>query len=330
MVELLLPRVLIAIIGATVLTLFLGPRFIGWLRDNEVGQFVRPQGLIPEGHMEKKGTPTMGGLLILLSTTVPFVILSNRSTESMLVLFAALGCGAIGFFDDWTQIVRKRSLGISGRWRMAGLAVISIILAYAAVEIVGLRTTLEVPLVERSWDIGPLAYTLLIFIVVAGSANALNMTDGLDGLAAGTAAIALGTYVAIAFVTEQRDLAIFAATMVGACVGFLWFNSFPASVFMGDVGSYALGGAIAALAIMTKTEILLVVIGGVFVMETLSVMIQVVVFKRTKRRVFLMTPLHHHFEMADWSETKIIVRFWLLAALFGATGFTLFFRDFQP
>ena len=146
--------------------------------------------------------------------------------------------------------------------------------------------------------------------------------------AAGTAAITLGTYVAIAFVTEQRDLAIFAATMVGACVGFLWFNSFPAQVFMGDVGSYALGGAIAALAIMTKTEILLVVIGGIFVMETLSVMIQVLVFKRTRRRVFLMTPLHHHFEMADWSETKIIVRFWLLAALFGATGFTLFFRDF--
>ena len=328
MVETLLPRVLIAIIGATVLTLFLGPRFIAWLRDNEVGQFVRPEGLIPDAHIEKKGTPTMGGLLILLSTAVPFVILSGRSTEAMLVLFAALGCGAIGFVDDWTKIVRRRSLGLAGRWRMVGLAAISLVLAYAAVDVVGLSTTLDVPVVDYSWDIGPVAYGGLVFLVVAGSANALNMTDGLDGLAAGTAAIALGTYVAIAFVTEQRDLAIFAATMVGACVGFLWFNSFPAQVFMGDVGSYALGGAIAALAIMTKTEILLIVIGGVFVMETLSVMIQVVVFKRTQRRVFLMTPLHHHFEMADWSETKIIVRFWLLAALFGATGFTLFFRDF--
>ncbi|MDH3725411.1 MAG: phospho-N-acetylmuramoyl-pentapeptide-transferase, partial [Thermoleophilia bacterium] len=191
------------------------------------------------------------------------------------------------------------------------------------------ETELAIPVVDTALEIGPVLYFLMVFLVVSGSANAVNLTDGLDGLAAGTAAAALVTYTAIAFVAEQRDLAILSATMVGACVGFLWFNAFPAQVFMGDVGSYALGGAIAALAVMTRTELLLIVIGGVFVVEALSVIIQVVVFKRTRRRVFLMTPIHHHFEMAGWSETTIIVRFWLVAGILGATGFTLFFRDFS-
>jgi phospho-N-acetylmuramoyl-pentapeptide-transferase len=330
MVETLLPRALIAMISGAVLLLFVGPRFIAWLRDNEVGQFVRPQGLIPDAHMEKQGTPTMGGLLILLATTVPFIVLSSRTTEAMLVLFVALACGAIGFLDDWTKIVRKRSLGLSGRLRMLGLGVVALVLAWVGVEVVGLETSLQLPVVDRAIELGPVLYFVMVFLVVSGFANAVNLTDGLDGLAAGTAAAALVTYTAIAFVAGQRDLAILSATMVGACVGFLWFNSFPAQVFMGDVGSYALGGAIAALAIMTRTEVLLIVIGGVFVVEALSVIIQVVVFKRTRRRIFLMTPIHHHFEMADWGETKIIVRFWLIAGILGATGFTVFFRDFTP
>ncbi|MDH3226186.1 MAG: phospho-N-acetylmuramoyl-pentapeptide-transferase [Thermoleophilia bacterium] len=329
MVETLLPRALIAMISAAVLILFVGLRFIAWLRANEVGQFVRPQGEIPDAHHEKQGTPTMGGLLILLATTVPFIILSSRTTEAMLVLFVALACGAIGFLDDWTKIVRKRSLGLSARLRMLGLLIVAGILAWAGVEVVGLETELAIPVVDTALEIGPVLYFLMVFLVVSGSANAVNLTDGLDGLAAGTAAAALVTYTAIAFVAEQRDLAILSATMVGACVGFLWFNAFPAQVFMGDVGSYALGGAIAALAVMTRTELLLIVIGGVFVVEALSVIIQVVVFKRTRRRVFLMTPIHHHFEMAGWSETTIIVRFWLVAGILGATGFTLFFRDFS-
>jgi phospho-N-acetylmuramoyl-pentapeptide-transferase len=167
----------------------------------------------------------------------------------------------------------------------------------------------------------------MVFLVLAGATNAVNLTDGLDGLAAGTMAIALLAYVGMTYVvTGQRDLAILAACLMGACVGFLWFNSYPASVFMGDTGSFALGGAIAAMAVMTKTEILLIFIGGMFVIEALSVMIQVVVFKRTGRRVFLMAPVHHHFEMAGWSETKIIVRFWLIALMFAGIGFTLFFR----
>ena len=329
MIEALLPRALIGLIGGAMLLMFVGPRFITWLRDNEVGQFVRPQGLIPDAHMEKQGTPTMGGLLILLATTVPFMILSSRSTGAMLVLFVALACGAIGFLDDWTKLVRKRSGGLSGRLRMLGLALVAAIFTWVGVNEIGLETSLAIPIVDYSLALGGFLYFVMAFIVISGFANAVNLTDGLDGLAAGTAAAALITYTAIAFVAEQRDLAILAATMVGACVGFLWFNSFPAQVFMGDVGSYALGGAIAALALMTRTEILLIVIGGIFVLEALSVIVQVVVFKRTRRRVFLMTPAHHHFEMADWGETKIIVRFWLVAGILGATGFTVFFRDFS-
>jgi phospho-N-acetylmuramoyl-pentapeptide-transferase len=319
--------VLIAAIGAVLLMLFLGPRFIRWLRDHEVGQFIRPQGEIPQGHAEKQGTPTMGGLLILFAMAVPFLILSSRSTAAMTILFTTLACGAIGFVDDWMKIVKKRSLGLSGRWKMAALVVVAVILAIIAVKVVGIPTTIDLHVVRTSWEIGPIAFGVVVFLVLAGATNAVNLTDGLDGLAAGTMAIALLAYVGMTFVvTGQRDMAILAACLMGACVGFLWFNSYPASVFMGDTGSFALGGAIAALAVMTKTEVLLIFIGGMFVIEALSVLIQVIVFKRTRRRVFLMAPVHHHFEMAGWSETKIIVRFWLVALMFAGIGFTLFFR----
>ncbi len=322
-----MPRVLIAAIGAVLLMLFLGPRFIRWLRDHEVGQFIRPQGEIPEGHAEKQGTPTMGGLLILFAMAVPFLILSSRSTAAMTILFTTLACGAIGFVDDWMKIVKKRSLGLSGRWKMAALVVVAVLLTIIAVKVVGIPTTIDLHVVRTSWEIGPIAFGVMVFLVLAGATNAVNLTDGLDGLAAGTMAIALLAYVGMTFVvTGQRDMAILAACLMGACVGFLWFNSYPASVFMGDTGSFALGGAIAALAVMTKTEVLLIFIGGMFVIEALSVLIQVIVFKRTRRRVFLMAPVHHHFEMAGWSETKIIVRFWLVALMFAGIGFTLFFR----
>ncbi len=322
-----MPRILIAAIGAAMLVLFLGPRFTQWLRDHEVGQFIRPQGEIPEGHAEKEGTPTMGGLLILFAMVVPFLILSSRSTAAMTVLFATLACGAIGFVDDWMKIVKKRSLGLSGRWKMAALVVVAIVLTVIAVRVVGVPTTIDSRILGYSFEIGPIAFGVVVFLVLAGATNAVNLTDGLDGLAAGTMAIALLAYVGMTFVvTGQRDMAILAATLTGACVGFLWFNSYPASIFMGDTGSFALGGAIAALAVMTKTEVLLVFIGGIFVLEAISVLVQVVVFKRTRRRVFLMAPVHHHFEMAGWSETKIIVRFWLVGLMFAGIGFTLFFR----
>lgn len=328
-------RILIAAIASTTLLLFLGPKVIAWLRRNEVGQFVRPEGLIPDAHAQKQGTPTMGGVLILFAAAVPFLILSTRSTQAMLVLATTLACGAIGFTDDLMKVWHRRSGGLAGKWRMLGLLVISVIFVLVAVRITGFTTTIQIPIIDRGYDVGPYVFTLIVFLVISGFANAVNLTDGLDGLAAGTGGVALFAYTGMAFVASQTegtaifgqtDLAIFGACMVGACLGFLWFNSFPAGVFMGDTGSYALGGAIAAMAVMTKTEILLLVIGGVFVLEALSVIMQVVVFKRYRRRVFLMTPIHHHFEMAGWSETKIIVRFWLLGLLLAATGFTLYFR----
>ncbi len=320
-------RILIAAIGATALMLFLGPKFITWLRKNEVGQFVRPQGLIPAGHDAKRGTPTMGGLLIVFATTVPFLILSGRSTSAMLVLFVTLACGAIGFVDDYRKIVSKRSGGLAARWRLLGLAAVGLVLAFVAVHVVGVPTTLGLQFNDTIVSVGPVVFLFVVLLVVSGAANAVNLTDGLDGLAAGTCAVALLVYTGIAFVSGQQDLAMFAATLMGSCIGFLWFNSFPAAVFMGDTGSYALGGAIAALAVMTKTEVLLIIIGAVFVAEAVSVMVQVVVFRRYRRRVFLMAPLHHHFEMAGWSETKIIVRLWLIALIVGSIGFTLYFRS---
>jgi phospho-N-acetylmuramoyl-pentapeptide-transferase len=333
-----MPRILIAAITAAMLLMFLGPKFIQWLRRHEVGQFVRAEGLIPDAHAQKQGTPTMGGVLILLATTLPFVILSTRSTQAMLVLATTLACGAIGFADDLMKVWRRRSGGLAGKWRMLLLAIISIVFVVVAVRVTGFETTIHLPVANRAVEVGPYVFTAIVFVVISGFANAVNLTDGLDGLAAGTSGIAMLAYTGMAFaasqtagnpIAGQRDLAIFCASLVGACLGFLWFNSFPAAVFMGDTGSYALGGAIAAMAVMTKTEILLIVIGGIFVIEALSVIVQVVVFKRLRRRVFLMTPIHHHFEMAAWSETKIIVRFWLIASIFAAIGFTLFFRDLQ-
>ena len=327
-----MPRVLIGSITAAMLLIFLGPKFIAWLRENEVGQFVRAGGLIPEAHAEKHGTPTMGGLLILLAMTLPFVILSTRSTAAMAVLFTTLACGAVGFVDDFMKVVKRRSLGLSGTLaharpagdrRRAGL---------------GGRGHRRDPDHAQGPDRRPRVRdrggaVLRHRLPGRGRGGQLGEPDRRPRRPGRRdRAIALLTYIGDGLrhpaggPAGQRDLALFGATLVGACVGFLWFNSFPAAIFMGDTGSYALGGAIAAMAVMTKTEILLVCIGAVFVIEALSVIVQVVVFKRFHRRVFLMTPIHHHFEMAAWSETKIIVRFWLIAAIFGAVGFTLYFR----
>ena len=331
-------RVLIAAISAATLLMFLGPKFIAWLRRNEVGQFIRAEGMIPDAHVQKQGTPTMGGVLILVATALPFLILSTRSTQAMLVLATTVACGLIGLADDLMKVWRRRSGGLAGKWRMLLLAIVSLAFVLVAVRVTGFQTTLHVPVVNSVFEVGPYVFFVIVFLVISGFANAVNLTDGLDGLAAGTSGIAMLAYTGMAFVASQtvgspifgqRDLAIFCASLVGACLGFLWFNSFPAAVFMGDTGSYALGGAIGSMAVMTKTEILLIAIGGIFVIEALSVIVQVVVFKKFRRRVFLMTPIHHHFEMAAWSETKIIVRFWLIAALLAATGFTLFFRDLQ-
>jgi phospho-N-acetylmuramoyl-pentapeptide-transferase len=314
--------------ASLLICMFLGPRFIDYLRLKEFGQQIREEG--PAGHHGKAGTPTMGGLAIFIAIAVPFLILSDYRTSSLAVLATALAMAALGFADDMIKLRRRRSLGVSGRTKLLVQAATAIALWVFVTESVGLNGVLKLRVVDASIDIG-LAYPILIFLVLAGATNGVNLADGLDGLAAGCAAIVLLTYTVMTFITNgQDDLALLSACLVGACVGFLWFNSFPASVFMGDTGSLGLGGAIAALAVVTQTEVLLIVIGGIFVIEALSVAIQVFAFQRFRRRVFLMAPIHHHFELAGWSETKIILRFWIIAAICAAIGFTLYQASILP
>ena len=311
-----------------VLSIVVGPKFIDFLRRKELGQHIREEG--PEGHRVKAGTPTMGGVLIVLAATLPFLALSEYTLPALTVLGVTLACAAIGFLDDFTKVTRRRSLGLSGRWKLLLLGAITVFLAWAARE-QGLDTDVYIPAVGNI-DLSYLWY-LLVFFVVAGAANGVNLTDGLDGLAAGTGIIALLTYTAIlviAFIRERGttdlDLAILGGALIGGAIGFLWYNAFPADVFMGDTGSMAIGGALAGFAVMSNTEALLPLIGGIFLIEALSVMIQVFTFKYMDRRVFLMTPIHHHFEMKAWSETKIMVRFWILAAILCGSAFALYYR----
>ncbi|MDQ2758988.1 MAG: phospho-N-acetylmuramoyl-pentapeptide-transferase [Actinomycetota bacterium] len=314
--------VLIVGTASLLMCLFLSPKFVELLRRKEFGQNIREEG--PEGHRSKAGTPTMGGIIILIAFAVPFLILSTRDWQSLGVFGVALACALLGFADDYTKIVKRRSLGLRARTKLVVTVVISLGLWWVATQKAGLSPTLQVRFVDLSIDLGPL-YPVFIYLVVAGTTTAVNFTDGLDGLAAGCAAIVLLAYIGITFITPgQHDLALLAACLVGACVGFLWFNSFPASIFMGDTGALGLGGAIAGLAIMTKTELLLILLGGIFVVEVLSVVIQVFSFQAFRKRVFLMAPIHHHFELLAWSETKIILRFWIVAAAFGAIGFTVY------
>ena len=308
--------------ASLLICMFLGPKFIDYLRLKEFGQQIREEG--PAGHHGKAGTPTMGGLAIFLAIAVPFLILSEYRAASLAVLGTALAMAALGFVDDIIKLRRRRSLGVSGKTKLLVQAIVAIGLWIVVKEKVGLSESLKFWVVDANVELG-LAYPVLIFLVLAGATNGVNLTDGLDGLAAGCAAIVLLTYTVMTFIMRgQQDLALLSACLVGACVGFLWFNSFPASVFMGDTGSLGLGGAIAALAVVTRTEILLIVIGGIFVIEALSVAIQVFAFQRFRRRVFLMAPIHHHFELAGWSETKIILRFWIIAAICAAIGFALY------
>jgi phospho-N-acetylmuramoyl-pentapeptide-transferase len=315
-------RVLIAGTASLLISVFLAPKFIEFLRHRSFGQNIREEG--PQGHQTKAGTPTMGGIIIFAAVAVPFLILSTRDWQSMGVLGAAVACALLGFAADYTKIVRRRSLGLRARTKLGITIAISVGLWWVATQKAHLSSSVRLRPADVSIDLGPL-YPLFIYLVVAGTTSAVNLTDGLDGLAAGCAAIVLLAYIGITFITGgQRDLTFLAACLVGACIGFLWFNSFPASIFMGDTGSLGLGGAIAGLAIMTNTELLLILLGGIFVIEALSVLIQVFSFQMFRKRVFLMAPIHHHFELVAWSETKIILRFWIVAAACAAIGFTLY------
>jgi phospho-N-acetylmuramoyl-pentapeptide-transferase len=314
-------RILIGGTAALLICIFLSPKFIEYLRKREFGQQIREDG--PKGHHVKAGTPTMGGVLIFLAVSVPFLILTDGDWRAIGVFGVAIACALLGFADDYIKLVRRRSLGLRARTKLGVTIAISLALWYVAEHQAHLAPTLRLRFVDYQIDLGPL-YPLLIYLVVAGTTSAVNLTDGLDGLAAGCAAIVLLAYIGITFVTGDFDMAMLAGCLVGACIGFLWFNAFPATIFMGDTGSLGLGGAIAGLAVMTKTEVLLILLGGIFVIEALSVVIQVISFQTMRKRVFLMAPIHHHFELKAWSETKIILRFWIVASICCAIGFTIY------
>jgi len=308
--------------AAMLITIFLGPKFIEYLRVKEFGQQIREEG--PEGHHQKAGTPTMGGLLIFVGVAIPYLVLSDRDTASLAVFGVAIGCAALGFADDVIKITKRRSLGLSARYKLLGQIGLALALWWVAYDEVGLEPSLQSRIFDTEIELGAVLYLVFIYLVVAGASNAVNLTDGLDGLAAGSCAVVLLAYTAISIASGHEGLAILSACLVGASVGFLWFNAFPASIFMGDTGSLGLGGAIGAMAVMSQTELLLVILGGIFVIEALSVAIQVISFKMFRRRVLLMAPVHHHFELMAWSETKIMLRFWIVAAVCAGIGFVLY------
>ena len=316
-------KVLVAGAAALLICLFLSPKFIEFLRRREFGQNIREEG--PQGHQQKAGTPTMGGIIIFTAIAVPFLVLSGRDWSSMGVFGAALGAALLGFADDYTKIVKRRSLGLRARTKLVVTIAISFWLWWVATQKVGLSPEVRFRFVDLNIDLGPV-YPVFIYLVVAGATTAVNFADGLDGLAAGCTAIVLLAYIGITYISGggELDMALLSACLVGACIAFLWFNSFPASIFMGDTGALGLGGAIAGLAVMTQTEVILILLGGVFVIEVVSVIIQVISFRLFRKRVFLMTPIHHHFELAGWSETKIILRFWIVAAACAAIGFVVY------
>ncbi|HEY7537103.1 MAG TPA: phospho-N-acetylmuramoyl-pentapeptide-transferase [Gaiellaceae bacterium] len=327
-------KVLVAALVALLITILAGPVFIDFLRRHAFGQQIREEG--PQHHSAKQGTPTMGGVLIVIAASIAFLATSPRTLPALTIFGTALACGAIGFLDDLTKLRRRRSLGLSGRWKMLLLAAIAVAVGFAANR-QELRHDIYLPVIDEWVPLG-WGWYLLVFFIIAGAANAVNLTDGLDGLAAGTSIIALFTLTAMAVtiyirsgpagnrIETRLDAAFIGAALIGAAIGFLWYNAFPAEVFMGDTGAMAMGGAIGAMAIFLKVEPLLLLVGGIFVIEALSVMLQVLSFKFWGRRIFLMAPLHHHFEMKAWSETKIMVRFWIVTGILCAAGFALFYK----
>jgi phospho-N-acetylmuramoyl-pentapeptide-transferase len=331
-------RVLLAAIIAMIISILLGPRFIAFMRRNEFGQQIREEG--PEHHVAKQGTPVMGGLLIMFAASIAFLALSRYTLPALTVFGVALACAGIGFIDDFIKVTHRRSLGLSGRWKLLLLGFITVGIGFA-VHDEHLKTSVYIPVLNVRPNLWWFWY-VLIFLVVAGAANGVNLTDGIDGLAAGTGIIALVSFTAINVLTYIRtgsgdprslDLAILGGALVGASIGFLWFNAFPAEVFMGDTGSMGIGGALGAFAVFSKVEVLLLVVGGIFLIAALSVILQVFSFKFLGKRVFLMAPIQHHFEMKAWSETKIMVRFWIVAAILGAAAFGIYYQyylDFRP
>jgi phospho-N-acetylmuramoyl-pentapeptide-transferase len=308
------------IIMAFLITVLLAPIFIPFLRRLKFGQSIRDEG--PQSHQKKTGTPTMGGIVFLLSIVITTFVMTGKYSEpgpeTYLMLLVTVGFGLLGFLDDFIKVVMKRNLGLTSKQKLLGQIIISVIF-YLVFKQNDFPTTVSIPLTDVSFDLGWM-YILFIIFWLVGFSNAVNLTDGLDGLVSGTSAIAFGALAVLAWNQGQYDVSIFSVAVVGAVLGFLVFNAHPAKVFMGDTGSLALGGAIAAIAILTKLEIILILIGGVFVIETLSVILQVASFKTTGKRIFKMSPLHHHYELVGWSEWRVVVTFWTVGLLFAVLG----------
>jgi phospho-N-acetylmuramoyl-pentapeptide-transferase len=347
-------RTAFASLTALFTALIVGPLVINRLRDFQIGQFIRDEG--PQAHQKKAGTPTMGGLLIAISIVVPTLLWADLTNRFVwLAVFATCAFAAIGFADDYAKVVHRRNLGLTGKAKLGLQVATSFLIAVAliAMQTRGLYSTrLLVPffkqfrpdlVIERLvnaphlWPLAFLPFISFVILVIVGSSNAVNLTDGLDGLAIGCTVIAAGALAVLTYVSghatfadyldlqrmpQAGELTIFCGAMVGASIGFLWYNAHPAEVFMGDVGSLALGGAIGTVAVMIKQELLLPFIGGIFVIEAIWVILQVGSYKLRKKRIFKMAPLHHHFELLGWSESKIIVRFWIASLVFALFALT--------
>ena len=329
-------QVFLGFVVAAAITMALMPLWIKFLRKAHIGQQVRADG--PEGHLVKQGTPTMGGLIMLIAIIASVVLVASPSPEVIAALVATVLTGALGLFDDASKVIHERSLGLTPKGKLIGQFTIALVFTLVAVNVIGISPVIVIPFI-CSLDLGvfttvlplfggisiPWLYVLFCTILLAGMSNAVNLTDGLDGLAAGTVMVVMVVMAAIAYRSGSLPMAVFGATIAGACVGFLWFNSYPADIFMGDTGSLALGTALGCIAMLTDTEVFSIIIGGLFVAEAISVILQVLYFKRTKKRLFLMAPLHHHFEKKGWSETKVVIRFWIISGFLAAVGFVLYF-----
>lgn len=329
-------RTILATLTSLALSLWLGPIVIQWLKSKQLGQQVRTDG--PQSHFSKQGTPTMGGIMVLGTIIVSCLLWADLSNGYIwLMLFVTAGYGAIGWVDDYRKIIKKNTKGLAGRWKLffQSLIGISIILYLYFTQHSLQDTSLVLPFFKQAMIPLGVFYIVLAYFVIVGSSNAVNLTDGLDGLAILPVVLvgaALGVfayvaghvefskYLAILHVPGSSELCIFSGALVGAGLGFLWFNAYPAQVFMGDVGALALGGALGLLAVIVRQEIVLFIMGGVFVMETVSVILQVLSFRLTGRRIFKMAPIHHHFELKGWPEPKVIVRFWIMTVILVLIG----------
>ena len=331
-------QVFVALILAALFTAAVMPFFIRFMKTGGIGQQIRADG--PERHLIKQGTPTMGGAVMLIAVLVSCLIMAPLTPDLILALLAMLITGSLGLMDDIESVAHKRSLGLTPSQKMIGLFLICVIFSLAAVNWAGISPIVRIPggididlgILTTTFTFGDVAiaipwlYMAFVYLLMAGLSNAVNLTDGLDGLAGGTVLAAMVGMAMVAFNSDKLSLALFSSAVAGACIGFLWHNCYPASIFMGDTGSLALGAAFAAVAVLTKTEIVSLVMGGLFVVEALSVIIQVLSFKATGKRVFLMAPIHHHFEKKGWSENKVVIRFWIISGAFVALGFALYFQ----